>query len=98
MSAKNRLPWEMYGYSCMGAGEAHRAGEATTVLALGNVASSPILAVLGARKLAPARGSGWLRSLGCPRLRAAVTTSRGRWAEDATGGAPSSGWGDAKRS
>src|SRR5215510_11593087 len=45
-----------------------------------------ILAVLGTRRLAPARGSGWLRSLNCPKLRPVVTLSRGRWAEDASGG------------
>jgi len=34
----------------------------------------------------PARGSGWLRALSYPSLRAAAREGRGRWATDASGG------------
>lgn len=33
------------------------------------------------RLLAPPRGSGWLRALGCPSLRATAPRTRGRWAD-----------------
>jgi len=53
-----------------------------------------ILTVLVSAGTAPtARGSGWLRALGCPPLRATVVRKRGRWARDASGGGSELGMG-----